>query len=170
MRKLFLLIICFAFIFAGKPASSETYFNFEEYGGTWADADKDYVDDLFMCWAGAASNVLYWTGWADFMSDEEEVFDHFVDRWTNGASWPLAAYKYWIDGTNLYEGYFGYAQIDVEGGGNFYPDEDVFDYTVNRSFYNTGDAYEAIPMIVDLLHNGYGVSIAITSLGTPTGL
>ena len=47
----------------------------------FADADKTGVDDLDMCWAAVAANMLTWTGWA---ADEDDVFDifknHFEDK------------------------------------------------------------------------------------------
>lgn len=167
MKKIVLGIILILSLVLSGSLRAEIYFNYEEFGGTWEDSSKDYVDDRLMCWAGAASNVLYWTGWADFLANEDEVFDHFVYHWTNLGSWMMAGYKYWFDGTNLYENLYGYAQIDVEGGGNFYPELDIYEYAVNRSFWYTGDAEQSVPMIIDLLHGGYGVAIAITIQGVP---
>ena len=167
MKKMILgIILVFSLIFSGSLCA-EPYFNFEEFGGTWVDSNKDYVDDRLMCWAGAASNVLFWTGWAGFFANEDDVFDHFVDHWTDEGGWMSVAYNYWFDGTNYYEGVYGHAQIDVEGGGNFYPELDVLNYGIYRSFWNTGDAEQALPMIVNLLHNQHGVTIAITIQGIP---
>jgi hypothetical protein len=47
----------------------------------FADADKTETDDLNMCWAAAAANLLAWAGWA---ADEDDTFDifraHFEDK------------------------------------------------------------------------------------------
>ena len=41
------------------------YFVYNDYGGSWSDAEKNNVntEDDLMCWAAASSNVLDWTGW-----------------------------------------------------------------------------------------------------------
>ena len=38
----------------------------------FADADKIEVDDLNMCWAAVAANLLTWSEW---VADEDDVFD-----------------------------------------------------------------------------------------------
>ena len=130
-------------------------------GEVWADANKSSADDTQMCWAGSASNMLYMAGWADDFDSEDEVFDHFVDHWTDRPGWMLAACKWWFDGTNLYEGSLSHSQIDVEGGGAFWPELDIFDFYVVRSFYNSGQEL-AVPFILELLESGHAVSIAVS--------
>ena len=57
------------------------YRMWENNGTPYADADKIEADDLNMCWAAAAANLLVWAGWT---ADEDDAFDifraHFEDK------------------------------------------------------------------------------------------
>lgn len=57
-----LLVVLLATI---GTANAGSYYLWDDWGGTWADAEKstDNTEDDEMCWAASSSNVLEWTGW-----------------------------------------------------------------------------------------------------------
>ena len=147
-----------------------SYLLYEHWGGAWCDAEKLPPDtwgdppgtgDDFMCWAGAASNVLEWTGWGlvDGMTDTDEVFQYFQDHWTDYGGLMEFGWDWWFDGTNNSQGPTweanGWSQVDVPGGG-FLPDESFNDY-----YHEQGDAPQALSAIDEFLHAGYGTTIGI---------
>ena len=135
---------------------------FDGWGGTWSDAEKDLQagDDL-LCWAGAASNVLEWTGWGLVagMVDTDQMFQYYQDHWTDEGNLPRFAWDWWFDGTNPTEGWSGWSQVDVPGG-NFYPDSIPSDYIHTRGQGATAQAYAMID-IDQYSRAGYGVSLGI---------
>ena len=61
--SLVLLVFMLAILSLTTPAWSASYFVYDQWGGTWHDANKTYVGDSLMCWAASASNVLDWGNW-----------------------------------------------------------------------------------------------------------
>lgn len=157
MKMKFFTIIALL-LFAASPALSDTYNIWDTWGGTWADADKTWTDDTLLCWAGAASNILEYTGWGlvDGMTTTDDMFAHYTANFDDAGSLPNYAWDWWWDGTNPRQGDAGWAQDNAAGGGGFYPSLNVNDYMISSS---TDSA--ALTNIDNWLHDGYGVTLAI---------
>ena len=52
-------------ILFASNASATSYYLWDDWGGTYSDAEKSptNTDDDLMCWAASAANLLAWTGW-----------------------------------------------------------------------------------------------------------
>jgi hypothetical protein len=59
----------------------------------FADADKSGVDDLNMCWAASAANMLTWAGWA---TDEDDSFDIFRSYFKDKPGYVHDALRYYF--------------------------------------------------------------------------
>ncbi len=140
------------------------YLNFDNWGGTWSDADKDIMpgdgDDL-MCWAAAASNVLQWTGWGLVagMDSSDEMFQYFQDHWTDMGGLAYIGWDWWFDGTNSGPTGGGWSQVDVPGGG-FYEGLVPDDYIHTRGQGSEAEA-KAMSDIDQYSRAGYGVALGI---------
>ena len=140
------------------------YLNFENWGGTWTDADKDIMpgdgDDL-MCWAAAASNVLQWTGWGLVagMDSSDEMFQYFQDHWTDKGGLSYIGWDWWFDGTNSGPTGGGWSQVDVPGGG-FYAGLVPSDYIHTRGQGSEAEA-KAMSDIDQYSRAGYGVALGL---------
>jgi hypothetical protein len=141
------------------PALSSSYFIYEQYGGTWHDANKTASpnDDL-MCWAAAASNILSWGNWgASGYNTETSIFQYLVDHWTNKTGYPTWAWSWWFNGSP--PAVTTYAYPDVPGG-DFYPTLNIKNYltaAAGGNIMNTINTY---------LHQGKGVGMVISKGST----
>jgi hypothetical protein len=146
-----------------NPSYALTYSVLDNWGGTYADAEKSPVnsEDDYMCWAAAASNILAWSGWANVagqdFSSADAVFAYFQDHWTDEGGNAYYGWDWWFDGTNDSPGDAGWSQVDVAGGG-FWKNYDFNDYNV----YTTVDQ-QAMEAMDSYLHDGYGVVLGITN-------
>ncbi len=158
------LAVAITLTVAAGPATATTYMLTDHHGGTWADADKTVAntEDDLMCWAAAASNVLEWTGWGKTagMTNTDQMFTYFQDHWTDQGGNMVYGWDWWFDGTNDSQGWSGWSQVDVAGGG-FYPSLTFADY----HHYQGSDGL-AMATIDAYLQAGYGTALAITG---PTG-
>jgi hypothetical protein len=116
---------------ADATPTGESYLVYEHWGGTWHDAEKspsNSEDDL-MCWAAAASNILAWSGWGlvEGMATADAMFAYFQDHWTDQTGIMQAGWDWWFDGTNPTQGWSGWSQVDVPGGG-FHLSESLYGY------------------------------------------
>ncbi|MBP7053566.1 MAG: hypothetical protein KBE65_21355 [Phycisphaerae bacterium] len=154
-------------------AKVQDYFLWDDWGGTWADAEKVLPDgypgagtgDDYMCWAAAASNTLEWTGWhgPGDLTNTDAIFGYFQDHWTDdGMPFSVGmgtAWKWWFDGISVAT---GATRVDVPGGG-FYSTADFADsYHVRVSDSRNGR--ESMVAIDQFLHAGYGTMLDITPL------
>uniref|UniRef100_A0A7V4LDF2 Uncharacterized protein n=1 Tax=Desulfobacca acetoxidans TaxID=60893 RepID=A0A7V4LDF2_9BACT len=145
---------------SASPALGDTYFIYEQYGGTWHDANKTAAntEDDLMCWAAAASNILAWGHWGTATYNTADlIFKHFQDHWTDNTgfiSWGLA---WWIYGFE--PGYKSISYVDVPGGGNFYPQ-----LKLNFNYYYVGASEGNLMATIDsLMHQGKCVGLSIGS-------
>lgn len=143
--------------------TGEEYILFEEWGGTWYDAEKtaDDGDDNLMCWAASCANVLAWTGWGyvvhpteGALTDEDEMFEHFNDHWTDVGYRSSWGWNWWFDGTETPDS----CSVDVPGGGNFWPG---YSFATYSSTFDDPDAL--VMLFIDVyLRMGWGVALSIT--------
>ena len=87
---LFLLfcLLCPVVLQADATPTGKSYLITYKWGGAWQDAEKSPInsEDDLMCWAAAAANILYWTGWGNvldgIMHTVDQIFQYFQDHWT----------------------------------------------------------------------------------------
>jgi len=143
---------------------ADTYRIWDDWGGTWADAEKtiENTDDDLLCWAAATSNILEYTRWGQVggMTTTDDMFAYFQDHWTDQAGNSYYGFDWWWDGTNDRDSAQdiadGWAQEDVDGGGGFYPTLNIDDY---RRW--SGDSSTALSTLDSWMHDGYGTTISI---------
>jgi len=145
-------------------AYATSYFGYNTYGGTWSDAEKSptNTDDDLLCWAASASNVLSWTGWGNPVNsgDSDSIFQHFQTHWTDQGGLQNYGWEWGFDGSNNTQGWAGWSQEDVDGGGGFYLNENFWNYYYQE--YNDNLTMSAIDTY---LHSGYGVGLAVRGAG-----
>ena len=150
-RYFFVLMLCVALLWVTSPVSASTYYIWDDWGGTFYDAEKSptNTDDDLVCWAAAASNILLWTGWDAGFSDEDSIFAHYQAHWEDVGGYTDVGWRWWFDGVDT-------ADVDVPGGGGFYTSYNFDDYYL-------GQATDSLAMgsIDQFLHDGYGVSIGV---------
>ena len=130
------------------------------------DAEKtnkpDDGDDL-LCWAGSAADMLQYTGWAamagEEFSNEDDLFDLFVNSFTDAASNQIFGIEWFFDGTCIYQGLDGWSQVrDYGNSGNYLPQ-----YT----FENLTDtipvmgSIENMDEVAEALSSGCGVGLML---------
>jgi hypothetical protein len=160
----YLLLVVLLFGSAGSAFGS-TYFGYNDFGGYWHDAEKTLsnTDDDLMCWAATTSNMLAYTGWGSPVgtgfSNEDDMFAYFQNHWTDAGGNMYYGVNWWFDGINDSQGWSGWSQVDVPGGG-FYPDDDFSDYYTWSS-----DDSAALSLIDTYLHQGRGVGLTVIGPG-----
>ena len=107
----------------------------------FADADKSGIDDLNMCWAAAAANLLTWSGWA---ADEDDAFDIFRAHFEDKPGYVHDALSY----------FFANYEIGV---------------SVKMVSVRETQSHMLLDFIVSAVHEGKGVAIKITDPGKEFG-
>lgn len=184
MGKLFAVVLLV--FWAVQPTFAGSYLVFEDFGGTWHDADKTPADkeDGLMCWAAAAANVLTWGHWdTPDHCDEASIFVYFHDHWTNGTGSPALAWQWWLTGrptgqfvTSRASGHGGNEDFSCDfgkwgshlkesgSGGGYWTS-----YDFRKYFHEESDPSKAMTAIDAFLHKGYGVVVGIQRRGKSTG-
>lgn len=147
---------------ADATPTGSSYRLFENWGGIWWDAEKTVAntEDDLMCWAAAASNVLAWTGWGtETLTTADQIFGYFQSHWNDEGGLMEFGWDWWFDGSNSRQGWQGWSQVDVAGGG-FYPSESLLSY-----FHSESNTAMALSAIDNYLHSGYGVTLGIYGPG-----
>ena len=160
MRMRNILVLAAVCICLTSPAFGLTYLNYEQWGGTWQDVNKNWNDDSNLCWAAAASNILEWAGWgtpAD--SIEQNIFDEFKEHWTNQGSLAEYGWRWWLNGI-LPPQDEGWAQVNVSGGGNYWPSLNFYNY-----YYWDVDTSTIMSSLQSYLRSGYGVTLSVYTNG-----
>ena len=143
----------------GGNSFADIYQIWDTYGGTWADADKTGLDDTQLCWAAASSNILEYTRWGRVggMTTTDDMFGHFKAHWNDQVGNPYYALDWWWDGTNDNQGDTTWAQVDVPGGGGFYPT-----LNIDNSRRWVSESSTALSALDAWLHDGYASAIAVS--------
>ncbi len=148
--------------FADATPIGASYLLYDNWGGTWCDAEKSptNTEDDYMCWAATAANVLQWTGWGRAAGvSTDEIFAYFQDHWTDDGGLMQFGWGWWFDGINDSQGWSGWSQVDVPGGG-FYPEYSFNTYYASQSY----DRY-AMSAIDEFLRGGYCVGLGVYGPG-----
>lgn len=137
--------------------TSFDYMLFDDHGGWWYDAEKtsDNDDDDLLCWAAAASNALEWTGWGSVSTfeDTDDMFHHYQYHWYDKGGWMRYAWEWWFNSSTHV---VGGGRVDVAGGGNYWPSEDL-----NSYYHQEVDMTQIMTSIDSFLHSGYLVTLGI---------
>jgi hypothetical protein len=140
-----------------------SYLLHENFGGSWNDAEKTRIssEDDNMCWAAAASNVLAWTGWGqvDGMRSTDEMFGYFQNHWTDAGGQMGYGWQWWMSGYNPSNGWNGWSQVDVAGGG--FHSQTSF----SSLYHRNSNTYTAMSSLNTYLRSGYGTALAIYGPG-----
>ncbi len=146
-KRVATLIVLLCLVCLGS-AGAESYFNYTDRRGTWIDTNKTWDDDLYMCWAAAASNVLEWGRWeVAAYNSASLMFQYFKAQWPDEGDTPHQAWTWWMHGTS-----------GVPGGG-FWPGVNL-----HRVFgFDEPGAGGLMPSIRQRLQKGYGLTLSISS-------
>ena len=148
----YLILILVLVSVSSSPAFPSSFFIYDQYGGTWQDANKTYQDDSLMCWAATASNILAYEGWGTSQyNTATSIFQDYVTHWTNYSGNMSWGWQWWFNGTVPMYG----SKPDVPGEGNYYPTMNFNDY------YTYAQGGNLLPTIDLLLHQGKGVGLVI---------
>lgn len=160
--KAFIFQLAIAITFCScASAASIPYFIWDDWGGTFADAEKDLTNphDEKMCWAAAAANTLEWTQWGktDGMTQADEMFTYYCDHFTPDFGSAVFAWQWWFTGDYQMQGYPSQSQVDVPGG-DFWPQVDFY-----SNYYYVQANQNTMLALDNLLHQGWGTTIVIQS-------
>jgi hypothetical protein len=157
-RKTLLFLVIFLLVVAGSSVARATsYFVYDQWGGTWHDANKTGSDDSNMCWAAAAANILDWAGWDTATYNTQSlIFQYFVVHWTNAGSLPKYGWHWWLTGTlpPTGTGWEGWSQVEFSGG-KFWPGVHFY------SLYHEAEGGNLMADVANFFQSGYGVTLAI---------
>lgn len=157
---IFHLIIAAAFC-SCAVATPVTYFIWDDWGGAFADVEKDSTNpqDENMCWTAAAANILEWTRWGEVadMTRADEMFAYYRDHFTPDFGSAVFAWQWWFTGDYQMQGHPYQSQVDVPGGG-FWPEVDFY-----SNFYYVYADQNTMLALRSLLHQGWGTTIVIQS-------
>lgn len=165
-RKTLLFLAFLLLVVAGsRVARASSYFIYDQWGGTWHDANKTGANDSNMCWAAAAANILDWAGWDTATYNTQTlIFQYFVDHWSDAGSLPQYGWEWWLKGTLPPGGpdYVGWARIEVLGG-NFWPGVKF------NSLYHAASSGDLMAAMASFFQSGYGVTLDIYKPGLDYG-
>jgi hypothetical protein len=157
-RKILVVLAILLVVASSGVARADNYFVYDQWGGTWLDANKTYTDDSMMCWAAAASNILAWAGYATpTYNTQSLIFQYFADHWTNAGSLPKYGWNWFLNGV-LPPAWSGWSQVSLPGG-NFWP-ADSF-----SSLYQQATGGNLMASMADFFNSGDGVTLAIYKSG-----
>jgi hypothetical protein len=149
----YLLMISLLVLVSTTPALSSTYFIYEQYGGTWHDANKVISDESQMCWGAAASNILSWGNWGvSGYKTEASIFQYLADHWTNKAGYPVWAWNWWFSGAKPPVNVYAYPNAV---GGDFFPSLKL------KNYYGYAASGNLLSIADTLMHKGDGVALTI---------
>jgi hypothetical protein len=148
------LAILLMLLASSGVARATSYFVYDQWGGTWCDANKTTSSESMMCWAAAASNILAWAGYdTPTYNNQNLIFQYFAAHWTNAGSLPQYAWNWFLDGT-LPPNWSGWSQVKVSGG-NFWPADNFSD------LYYQASGGNLMANIANFFQSGEGVTLAI---------
>jgi len=144
MKKLlgFLCALVLLFGTVGPAGAAPVYLNGVTSGAGWTDADG--TGDLYMCWAAAAANALYFTGWNGGFASADAILNYYKSRWSDGTGNAFYGVEWFFDGVETNVPGSGTTANKADGG-NFYSFQN-FDNNVGA--YSSPD-FEAVKTWVD---------------------
>ena len=153
-RQLLLALVVFLGLIGAAPVWGSTYYIYNQWGGTWHDANKTGVDDSLMCWAASAADILDWGNWdTAAYNTETKIFQDIKYYWTNNRGWQSWAWNWWLTGAQAPNKTYAYA--NVAGGGKYFPGYSFY------SYYTTASGSTEMSRMDSLMNSGYGISLVI---------
>ncbi len=141
------------------------YFQFDEWGGTWHDAEKGVAGVWGTCWNASSANVLTWGGWAPTFGSTQDAFRKLNEYWGCCSAFRSSqpALIWWFAGDKavselesselmLYS-----STIRKPGGGNYWPGANF-----QSKFYASNDLPNIMDIIAAKLHEGWGISFLVS--------
>jgi len=158
------LILCFAVPMAPSHVSGAILGKWLGAFSTYHDAEKQFWDDRDneLCWAGAASNVLAYTGWnrgwTDPTYNHDVIFETFREKsvWDRGA-FAVDAWQYWFHGDRIAEN--SYDALFDDTISDYYPGYNSDYYTHKSRNLDINDKWDLAHIAEDLetfIDNQYG--------------
>ena len=125
------------------------------------DAEKTGYGDSSLCWAGATSNMLAYTGWGDVngFQTADDIFAYFNTNFTNTGGWMDRGCEWFI--TGKYAGTYNSAQLINADSGGFYSVDDGNAVSSLKVANNVSK----VTGMVDQLQNGSAVALALSYTG-----
>jgi len=158
-RKFLLFLAIFLMALASSGvARADSYLVYNQWGGTWQDANKTWSGDSMMCWAAGASNILAWGGYeTPTYNTATLIFQYFKAHWTNAGSLPQYGWSWFLDGT-LPPNWSGCSQVAVAGG-DFWSGDNF------SSLYHQATSGNLMADAAGFFQSGDGVTLAIYKPG-----
>ncbi len=142
--RVLLVISVLVMVLGVGSAVAETYFIYDDFGGTWCDANKTYDGDSNMCWAAAISNVLDYGAWeVAAYPTAPEILAYYKACGGKVGGLPLDGLYWWLNG------------LASPPGGNFWP--------AYRATAMWDGVFPNPENIESLLRGGYAVTLGISS-------
>ena len=143
-------------------SDTNDYFSLEDL--SFIDAEKtinDHEDDN-LCWAASCANILAYTGWAAQagFETEDDVFDAFVDGFTDNGNNVEFGLGWFFNGVNTFERLTdGVAQVKNYGSsGNFLCDYAYDRLTDHIEVYND---FTYLQYVIEALREGFGIGLGV---------
>jgi hypothetical protein len=161
-KAVFIICLLITMAFSGPAFGSLTYFGYNEWGGTWHDANKTNNGDGNLCWAAAASNILDWAGYdTATYTKETEIFTDFSSHWTDKGGLPKYGWDWYLNGTRPPANQDAtWSKVQFAGGDSNWP---LVPFA--SVYYHEGDDSKIMSKVKDFLQAGYGVTLAIYTSG-----
>ncbi|MBQ5367937.1 MAG: pre-peptidase C-terminal domain-containing protein, partial [Thermoguttaceae bacterium] len=139
------------------------------------DADKGRArndGDDNLCWAGTASNMLYYSGWApqSIFPDEQIVFDVFIENFNDKGGRSYYGNGWFIAG-NRYD-YFNYLFDPTTENAGFYASQLSSygeSYTTYAEEIDLDFSVDGMNSLADHIQNGYAIGLGIDWTCTSCG-
>ncbi len=162
MKKAVVIFIVLFALFLCLPAFASPYYIWNDYGGTWSDANKKWSNDYNLCWAATSSNTLTWAGWNANYAGSGAKFDYFKANWTNVGGAISFGWEWWFDGKNPSQNWKDWSHVtDYGTSGNFYSTAQFTSAFHYYDVYSASDKSQTMATIDSYLHDGYGTGLAI---------
>ncbi len=140
------------------------------------DADKTRAldNDEHICWAAAASNILWYTGWGQItpFTDEQNLFESvFVNNFSDKAGSSYYGAKWFLTGE--YPSDLDDTWSKPSSGGGYYQqafksEGESVDAYVSHSNFTTSPSKTS--ELADKLQSGYGISLSVEWYNKTTGV
>ena len=143
---------------AMREYTVDTYYNVKKYR---------HIDSS-MCWAASAANVFAYTKWGYAVSvsgdrpadrlfaDEQEIYDYFIDNFSNGGGTLNYAFTWLVNGTSSTAAGWAHAEGD---GGALFPGVTVS--KVRTTLYASTLKGDLIGKMAEHLKDGEGITAAV---------
>ncbi len=153
-----IIIIGFFFISVATNTNATTiWLDKVDLTSGWHDVNKTGTDDIWLCWAAGASNMLSYTEWwgGPSLVTETQIFKTYKSYWNDAVGSPYFGVDWWFTGSNDKQGINGWAQLTDTSHTGFFSDAL---FNSNYSWKN----YSSLNDIYSYIDKDWGTSIRIS--------